>query len=746
MLIQVALPVPIDSVFDYRVVGDALPAIGCRVRVPFGARKLVGIVVAHIEHSQLTQNAIKPVLDILDEVPIIDEALLKLAYWLSAYYCYPLGDVFAVMLPTLIRQGMTLDYRQLCWQQLRDATDEDFSASAKKQRQQFALCELVINSHSNSHSNSHGNDTKLVTEFALIDNGVEPAYLKKFAQKGLIAPVYQMPSLPKLAKLATTPLSLNLQQQQAVQKITHACQQPHYEGFLLNGITGSGKTEVYLQVMQTVLAQGKQVLILVPEIGLTPQTRQRFAERFEAQVLMLHSGLNDTVRLDGWQQCRLGYAQIIIGTRSSMLYPFANLGLIIVDESHDQSYKQQDSLRYHASDVALYRGFQLNCPVILGTATPSLESLYLVQQGKLTELTLTQRAGDAKPAIMQLIDARQQAWQNGLAQSLIQAIRQTLDKDEQVLVFLNRRGYAPILLCDACGWQADCPRCDAHLTVHFQPVAMLKCHHCDWQQAIPNHCPSCGSSNLDPVGMGTARMVEGLIELFPDVPVIQIDRDTTRKKNSWEQVYQRIADNPKAILVGTQMVAKGHHFPNVTLVAIPNADRGFLSSDFRSPEHTAQLIIQVAGRAGRADKAGLVLIQTLQPENPALLTLVREGYLSFAQQLLAERRMLGLPPLTYACLVRVESKSLENNQQILHQAMALLPSRQHMTALGIAINGPVDAPMAKKNSRYHSHLLILTKTRHVRQQLLSDWWRQTIALPAAKYARLSIDIDPMSWS
>lgn len=740
MLIQVALPVPIDSVFDYRVVGDDLPAIGCRVKVPFGARKLVGIVVAHIEHSQLASEAIKPVSEIIDREPIVDKALLTLAYWLSSYYRYPLGDVFAVMLPTLIRQGITLDYRQLCWQKVREATEADFSTSAKKQKQQFALFELVVKTGGTTNTSCSASESDLV------ENGVELPYLKKFEQKGLIASFYRMPSLPTPAKLAAPPLTLNPQQQQAVAKITDACQHHRYEGFLLNGITGSGKTEVYLHAMQTVLAQGKQVLILVPEIGLTPQTKQRFAQRFDAQVLMLHSGLNDSIRLDGWQQCRLGYAQIIIGTRSSVLYPFANLGLIIVDESHDQSYKQQDSLRYHASDVALYRGFQLHCPVILGTATPSLESLYLVHQGKLTELTLTQRAGDAKPAKIQLIDARQQAWQNGLTQPLIEAIGKTLDKNEQVLVFLNRRGYAPILLCDACGWQADCPRCDAHLTVHFQPASMLKCHHCDWQQAIPHHCPSCGSSNLDPVGMGTARMVEGLTELFPDTPVIQIDRDTTRKKNSWEQVYQRIADNPRAILVGTQMVAKGHHFPNVTLVAIPNADRGFLSADFRSPEHTAQLIIQVAGRAGRADKAGLVLIQTLQPDNPALLTLVREGYLSFAQQLLSERRLLGLPPFTYACLVRVESKSLAKNQQILHEAIALLPSRQQMTASGIAINGPVDAPMAKKNSRYHSHLLILTKTRQVRQQLLANWWHKALALPAAKYARLSIDIDPISWS
>lgn len=747
MLIQVALPVPFYSLYDYLIPetilqSHGIPPIGSRVRVPFGKgnRKLIGIVITHITISQFDLSQLKTVLEVIDDTPILDEKMLSLAKWLSNYYHFPLGNTLAVMLPTLINQGQTLLQSQTFWRILRPANKGDFSTTAKKQKQQFAMIELQNELNRFNHQSE-------IAEIQLLSEGVEKSFLHKFEEKGLIESFSRIvePTPPPIFALNKENLILNDEQQSAVNQIHQAIQNQIYQGFLLNGVTGSGKTEVYLQAMQSVLEQGKQVLILVPEIGLTPQTERRFSERFNANVLMLHSGLTDTVRLQGWQACRTGQAQIIIATRSAVLYPFAALGLIIVDESHDGSYKQNDTLRYHATDVALYRGFSEKIPVVLGTATPSLESLHLVQQGKLTELRLTQRAGNATPARLQLIDARQQKWQNGLTQALINEIGKTLAKNEQVLVFLNRRGYAPILLCDACGWQADCPRCDAHLTVHFTPVPLLKCHHCDWQNPIPKVCPDCGSVNLDPIGMGTARMVEGLGELFPDVPIIQIDRDTTRRKDSWEKLYQQIEENPAAILVGTQMVAKGHHFPNVTLVAMPNADRGFLSADFRSPEHTAQLIIQVAGRAGRAEKTGQVLIQTLQPENPALLTLVRHGYQSFAEQVLTERKMLGLPPFTYACLVRVEGKSLASNQAFLQQALGLLPHRTNLTELGIAISGIVEAPMAKKNSRFHSQVLILAKTRTALHGLLDNWWERALNLPSAKYLRIALDIDPNGW-
>ena len=761
MLVQVALPVPLYRVFDYSVPVDisalsnpSLPPIGCRVEVSFGRQTLIGIVVAHISeaNSSVPLNKLKSINKCLDAEPILEISMLKLAHWLARYYHYPLGDVLAVMLPTLVRQGKPLDLLITHWRILPHVNDDDFRANAKKQKQQFDMLKL------------HGK--RGASEDVLLLEGMERSFLKALEDKGLIERYIQPKQSPVPVKLAKLPLDLNDEQQLAVTAIIAAHEANRYTGFLLNGITGSGKTEVYLQAMQAVLEAGKQVLILVPEIGLTPQTRARFASRFAAHIVLLHSGMNNTHRLQGWQDCRTGHAQIIIGTRSAVLYPFADLGLIVVDEAHDGSYKQQDTLRYHAADVALYRGLQANIPVVLGTATPSLEHLKLVDDGKLVECLLQTRPGNAKPATMQLIDARLQSthqqttddgarYDTGLTDALIGAIRQTLEAGDQVLIFLNRRGYAPILLCEACGWQADCPRCDAHLTVHYNSQSQhnaysssyLKCHHCDWQAYIPTVCPDCGSQNLDAKGMGTTRLSENLHAIFANpqtskvlYPIIQIDRDTTRRKDSWENIYQRINQGNPAILVGTQMVAKGHHFPNVTLVCLPNADRGFLSADFRSPEHTAQLMIQVAGRAGRGDKSGRVLIQTLQPDNELLLKLVKDGYLSFARELLQERKMMGLPPHSHAALIRCEGKTLAATTQALKDAIAILPNGHNLAVLG-----PIDAPMSKKNSRYHVQLLLLGKNRQLLHHVLSQWWQPVLTLPSAKYLKLTLDIDPVGW-
>ena len=778
MLIRVALPVPLYREFDYlpnsnntnsaNTLTDtasnvaALPPIGGRVQVSFGRQTLIGIVVDHIDSNQsdVPLNKLKAIKQVIDTDPILDLQMLSLARWLASYYHYPLGDVLSVMLPTLIRQGKPLDMLVTHWRILPNVSEDDFHSNAHKQKQQFAMLKL---------HGEHG-----ASEDTLLLEGMERPFLKRLEENGLIERFLEEQAAPRPVTLAKMPLTLNEQQQQAVDKIVATAKQAKYGGFLLNGVTGSGKTEVYLQAMQAILEAGKQVLVLVPEIGLTPQTRARFAARFAANILLLHSGLNVTQRLHGWEDCRQGRAQIIIGTRSSILHPFADLGLIVVDESHDQSYKQQDTLRYHAADVALYRGYQLGIPVVLGTATPSLEHLKLVQDGKLTELLLTQRAGNAKEATMQLVDARdtptkysdspaaptQQAsllpnlkgsQNTGLTDDTIVAIRETLEAGEQVLVFLNRRGYAPILLCEACGWQADCVRCEAHMTVHHsqlntQQPSYLKCHHCDWQASIPLACPDCASVNLNAVGMGTTRLTESLHALFSNpqtskktYPIIQIDRDTTRKKDSWEDIYRRINSGNPAILVGTQMVAKGHHFPNVTLVCLPNADRGFLSPDFRSPEHTAQLIVQVAGRSGRGSKPGKVLIQTVQPENPLLRKLVRDGYQPFALELLKERKMLGLPPYTYGALIRCEAKTLQQATQVLKDAIAIMPPHE------LAILGPIDAPMKMKNSRYHSQLLLLSKQRPQLHQLLNFWWPQVLQLPSAKYLKLTLDVDPIGW-
>ncbi len=788
MLIRVALPVPLYREFDYlppvaskqetllNVDNNpqmTLPPIGGRVQVSFAGQTLIGIVVAYVAKadSAVPLSKLKPIISSIDAKAILNDPMLTLARWLAHYYHYPLGDVLSVMLPTLIRQGKPLDLLITHWRIKPHIDDTHFSSNAHRQKQQFAMLKL------------HG--SKGASEDTLLLEGMQRPFLKRLEQNGLIEHYVEPKQPPKPVTLVKLPLSLNDEQAHAVDTIVQAFNQNTYQGYLLNGITGSGKTEVYLQAMQPILEAGKQVLVMVPEIGLTPQTRARFAQRFAANILLLHSGVNNTQRLQGWEDCRQGFAQIIIGTRSAVLYPYANLGLIVVDEAHDQSYKQQDSLRYHAANVALYRGYQAKIPVVLGTATPALEHLKLIDDNKLTELPLTQRAGNASKAKLQLVDARdkptkysdlpvndvnpspssshtqvrpnllpnlQSAQNTGLTDATIGAIAKTLAAGEQVLVFLNRRGYAPILLCAACGWQADCVRCEAHMTLHHSQLnarqpSYLKCHHCDWQSAIPLACPDCGSGNLDAVGMGTTRLTESLHALFSNpqtskrpYPIIQIDRDTTRRKDSWEDIYRRINTGEPAILVGTQMVAKGHHFPNVTLVCMPNADRGFLSPDFRSPEHTAQLIIQVAGRSGRGSKPGRVLIQTVQPDNPLLLKLVRNGYLEFAKTLLAERKMLGLPPYTHGALIRCEGKTLERATQALKDALTMLPPNQ------LAVLGPIDAPMKKKNSRFHVQLLLLAKQRPHLHAVLDQWWPNVLQLPSAKYLKLTLDIDPIGWA
>ncbi|UNU74272.1 primosomal protein N' [Moraxella nasovis] len=758
MLLRLALPVPLYQLFDYLCPNDylkdgALPKIGVRVLAPFGRQKLVGIILAHIplHQAQVSHDKLKPIINVLDDTPIIHDKLLTLAHWLSSYYHHPLGDTFNVMLPTLINQGENIDRPITFWQISKAALSDDFinahlSKTAKKQREQFNIIAQFNQAQEESHLLSLG-ITRPTLNALYRKNLIERQECKKAIIK------------PKPAQVINTPLTPTAEQKHAIDSIIKSVTDKAYQGFLLNGITGSGKTEVYLQAMAYVLSLDKQVLVLVPEIGLTPQTKARFSSRFDANICVLHSGMNDTERLQGWQDCRNGTAQIIIGTRSSILYPFDNLGLIVIDEAHDSSYKQQDHLRYHACDVAIWRGYRNNIPVVLGTATPSLEQIKLVYDGKLTELTLTHRAANAKIAQMELVDMRLgtryathtdgRTHDTTLSQKVVYHIHEHLERGEQVMVFINQRGYAPILLCDACGWQADCPRCDAHLTLHKynnKRIDHLKCHHCGYQTALPCACPECHSQNLDSIGTGTTKLTEHLHALFGNpqtnkrtYPIVQIDRDTMRKKGAWEQMHAHILTGEPMILVGTQMIAKGHHFPSVTLVVIANADVGFLSPDFRSPEHTAQRIIQVAGRAGRAGRAGKVLIQTRQPDNPMLTLLAQQGYKAFAKSLLDERRMLSLPPFSHAALVRAESHNLDTARLAITQIGQTLSPFKAITFIS------TDAPMTKKNGRYHVQLLIIAKDRASLHGLLNTYWQHIISLPTSKAVKLTLDIDPMAW-
>ena len=563
--VRVALPVFVYDSFDYTLSAEqyAQAQVGARVAVSFGRQNLVGIITEKVNPNETFtgQFKLKAITELLDKEPILDSQLLRLLTWSAQYYQFPIGEVMQTALPTLLRQGRGLDILFQQWQIIAHDNPEALLKRSIKQFDAYQVLKL----------HPHG-----ATENVLNLSGVGTATLKALEKKGLLkCRLEQHDFSPSPVQLAQVPLIPNPDQKHAIQQILKA--QQHYQAFLLDGLTGSGKTEVYLQVMYEVLKQGKQVLVLVPEIGLTPQTVARFKSRFHCDVALLHSGLNDSKRLQAWQHAQKGKASIIIGTRSAIYTPLPHLGLIILDEEHDLSYKQQEGFRYHARDIALYRGHLHHCPVILGSATPSIESYHLVELGKLHLLELNQRAGAAVLPKMQLIDLKIAKKKHGMSQTLINHIKHTLERKEQVLIFLNRRGYAPILLCESCGWQADCPHCDAHFTLHAQPYAHLHCHHCGSIHRLPEQCPACQKPSLKTLGAGTAKLEEHLQELFPHFDVIRVDRDSTSRVGSWQKIYDRIQQNKPNILLGTQMLAKGHHFPHVTLVAILDIDAGLLS-------------------------------------------------------------------------------------------------------------------------------------------------------------------------
>ena len=729
--IRVAIPVYIYDTFDYTLSAEQYPQaqVGARVAVSFGRQNLIGIITEKLDPNEAFtgQFKLKAITELLDNEAILDQKVLTLLTWSAQYYQFPIGEVIQSALPTLLRQGRALD---ILFHQWKVIPHDDPNGLLKRSQKQYDAYQIL-------KLHPHG-----TTENILNLSGVETATLKALEKKGLVQCQLEPHDFtPMPVQLAQMPLTANPDQKQAIEQILKSLH--HYQAFLLDGLTGSGKTEVYLQVMYEVLKQGKQVLVLVPEIGLTPQTVARFKSRFHCDVALLHSGLNDSKRLQAWQHAQTGKASIVIGTRSAIYTPLPRLGLIILDEEHDLSYKQQEGFRYHARDVALYRGHLQQCPVILGSATPSIDSYHLVESGKLHLLELNQRAGVASLPKMHVIDLKVAKKQHGISQPLIEQIRQTLERKEQVLIFLNRRGYAPVLICESCGWQANCPHCDAHFTVHSQPYHYLHCHHCGTIQRLPEHCPECQQHTLKSLGAGTAKVEEQLNELFPHHDVIRVDRDSTSRVGSWQKIYDRIQQNKPTILLGTQMLAKGHHFPHVTLVAILDIDAGLLSVDIRAPERTAQLIVQVAGRAGRGEHKGNVYLQSLRPDHPMLTTLIEHDYRTVAKHMLAERKIALLPPYRYAALVRVESKDREYSQQFLSE---IAQQFRAMAVDIIDIWGPIPAPMERKAGRYRAHMVILSADRAKLHFYLRQWWQQVVHLPRQHQLRLSIDVDPQEFS
>ena len=665
-VLRVAVPVPLPRLFDYLpAAGEAVDDgwVGCRVRVAFGRRQFVGLVV-ETGPTGSEPGSLKAIDERIDAAPVATAEWLATLRWASAYYVHPLGQAIETALPSTLR----------------------------------------------------------VRE--------KPRARKRAA--------------PKSAESLARP-TLNDEQRVAVDAVSAAF--GGFEAFVLEGVTGSGKTEVYLALIEQALAAGQQSLVLVPEIGLTPQLVGRFRERLDVPVTVLHSGLAAGARAEGWLAAARGEARVIVGTRSAVFTPLPSAGLVIIDEEHDASYKQQDGFRYSARDLAIVRARTLGVPIVLGSATPSLETLHNVAQSRYRGLRLSKRAGEARTPSVDIVDLRRTRLDDGLSPALLAAIGTRVAANEHVLVFRNRRGYSPRLLCHACGWCAECSRCEVAMTVH-RSERQVRCHHCGRVEALPRKCPACGESDLVPLGVGTERLEESLAARFPDVPVIRIDRDTTRRKDSFEALIASLDPDRAAILVGTQMLAKGHDLPNLTLAALVNIDDGLYSADFRGPERLAQLIIQVAGRAGRGAKRGQVLLQTHHPEHALLRRLLDGGYRAFADDALGERAVLGFPPFVHAALLRAEAKERAVVDAFLAKAAELartIAVRNRVDAESLLLRGPMPAPMPVRAGFDRGHLLLESPKRAALHAVLADFSDALRALPLARKVRWSLDVDPIAY-
>ena len=728
-ILRVALDTPLRRLFDYLPAKDGRhdPQVGARVRVPFGRQRLVGVIHSFADSSELPREKLKPVLEVLDAEPVFDDRVLGLLEFASQYYHHPLGEVFASALPKLARDGAAAQALTERWYASEAgvaALDANTLARAKRQRE---LLELL------RADDGIASDT-LSERFADWRTPMRALVARGFASSA------EIPAAPRAAEPGATLVrgvrpELSAEQAAAVAAIDAA--HGRFAPFLLYGITGSGKTEVYLHAVEHTLGRGQRALVLVPEIGLTPQLVGRFRERFTVPLALLHSALNDTERLAAWRQCLSGEARIVLGTRSAVFAPLAGLGIVIVDEEHDASFKQQESgFRYSARDLAILRAQRAGAPIVLGSATPALETLQNVAAGKFTQLSLPRRTGQALPPRAAVIDLRDHAVRAGIATPAVEAMQRHLNDGGQVLVYINRRGYSPTLACTACGWIAPCRDCDARLTVHLG-AGRLRCHHCGADAPLPSNCPQCGYA-VKHVGQGTERVEETLAALFPGFPIARLDRDVVRRRGDLEEVVSRIVSGEARILVGTQMVTKGHDFPNVTLVVVLNADQGLFSTDFRAPERVAQTIVQVAGRAGRGTRPGEVLIQTEYPDHPLLRSLLESGYDGFAEAALAERQAAGWPPFAHVAALRASATELPAAIDFLRAARQLArPPR------GLKLLGPAPAAMAKRAARYHAQLLIESPERAPVHRLLAEWLPQVETLKMPRELRWSLDVDPL---
>ncbi len=682
--LQVELDVPLKGPFSYRAAPGILP--GTRVIVSFGRRQLVGIATGYAASPELKPEKIKEVDLVLDDLPPLAGDWLALTQFAARYYQRPWGEVMMPALPGPLRKA---------------------SSYQSKRAGKGPVARL---------------DAKRAKAAPAAERVVAP----------LAAP------------------SLNAEQQRALEQILAAvgC----YQAFLLHGITGSGKTEVYLQAAQRVLAAGQQVLLLVPEINLTPQLEQVFRQRLEGggaagPVAIMHSGLSDTERLAAWLSVTRGQAGVLLGTRLALMTPVPKLGLIVVDEEHDPSYKQQEGLRYSARDLAVWRARQLGIPIVLGSATPSLETWHHAQQGRYQRLTLSQRAMASTPPRIRLIDTRKQKLQEGLSPLLLAALTERLEKQQQSLLFLNRRGFAPVLHCDACGWVSACIRCSAYTVLHREQAAhgarhSLRCHHCGWQARVPVNCPDCGNHDLKPMGRGTQRLEAYIQEAFPAARIARIDADSTRLKGSAQRLFDQVHAGEIDILIGTQMVSKGHDFKNLGLVGVLNADAMLFSQDFRAAERLFAQLMQVAGRAGRAGLESEVLIQTGYPDQPVYQAVLRHDYTGFARYALDERQVAGLPPFSFQALLTAEARELEQAYGFLTAAKQHLEMASGVREV-LSIYDPVPLRIVRVANIERAQLLVESQSRPLLHQALQYWTALLPALGGQHKVRWHLEVDPL---
>ncbi|MEA9731337.1 primosomal protein N' [Xanthomonas campestris] len=730
--LRVALPVPLPQLFDYLPPQDTdvdgSDRVGCRVRVPFGPRELIGVVVER--GQQPSAEGLRAALDWCDDTPLLVDELARSLQWLARYTHAPLGEAQASALPGPLRRGEPLaDTHAWAWQ-LTEAGHTGAGSLRAGSRPALLAALLLAGPLA---------EEPLEQQLPQWREAARNLAKRGYAERVAVA----ADTLP--ARPGTGP-QLNDEQQAATDAIRAGS---GFATYLLDGVTGSGKTEVYLQAIADCLAAGKQALVLVPEIGLTPQTLGRFRARLGVPVHALHSGLSDGERARVWAAAWRGEAKLIVGTRSAVFTPLPNAGLIVIDEEHDGSYKQQDGIRYHARDFALVRGKALDVPVILGSATPSLESLHNAYSGRYRHLRLSRRAGDARPPRVRVLDVRKRPLKDGLSPEVLAGIGATLARGEQVLVFKNRRGYAPVLLCHDCGWTAACQRCSTPL--HQTPMTVhaggrrLQCHHCGARQPAPLACPACASLALQPQGIGTERLEERLVEAFPEAPVVRIDRSTTQRRDALETQLARLGTDA-GILVGTQILAKGHDLPRLTMVVVVGIDEGLFSADFRAAEKLAQQLIQVAGRAGRADRPGEVWLQTHHPEHPLLQTLVNGGYHAFADAELQQREAAGFPPFAHLALFRAEAKDVAAANQFLIAVRALVGAQTPAPSPAITpveCYGPMPAPMPRRAGFQRTQLLLSAAQRSALHRVLDAQMPAIHALPQARRVRWSLDADPI---